>query len=422
MSDTPSIDMEIEPIDRPQAVRILESLRLGSNCMDGASFFSAGRMLLVQAATEIFEDVEIANNSVVRCLKGRYGHGKTHFFARLIELAHSKNWVTSYVQISGKGQGAELHKFNEIYSAILNNCLTRDIVEQEGGKVSPGRVSGWKWILERWYSALIKQAGGREGGDVPILVLNNVIEQNISRIREKWGLHGSFAEALQTYALCKASGDQERVRLLLDWFRGEDVHSRGGNVRAWLRSEGIREPISRKNAKEMLRSLSTFLRYLGYGGVLILLDEVENVLLETPTARRAAYTILRELVDNVDDRHGMIRTVFYLSGTPDLFDSEKGITEYEALATRLLPPPSAYKDNPAASVIDLSAFPLSQTEMMEIAGNINLLHAAAKRRQTSPDMTDQLSILLKREQDRNPDLSARGWVRAVIDWLDGLPR
>src|SRR5207302_1877287 len=125
-------------------------------------------------------------------------------------------------------------------------------------------------------------------------------------------------------------------------------------------------------------NMSAFIRYRGHGGTLILLDEVENALLQPPTARRAAYTILRELLDNVDDRHGMMSAAFFVSGTPDVFDSEKGITEYEALAGRVLLPPTSAWPNPAGSVLDLASMPLSHDELISLPMSIASLHAVAK--------------------------------------------
>jgi hypothetical protein len=405
-------------INREHALRILQSLRQGSNCLEGAGFFSAGRDLLFRAAADNLEELEISGGSCVRWLKGRYGQGKTHFFARLIELAFSRNWVTSYVQISGRGQGVELHRFEEVYATIVRNCLTRDLVVEQSGSVDPGRVPGWDWILDKWFSELRRLAVGRATGDVPSFKMRDAVEQTMTGIRRRWSLQGSFAEALRQYAIARIDGDEEWAQLLLSWFSAEDVHSRGGDVRARLRQAGIREPIKRQNAKEMLRSLSSFLSYRGYGGILILLDEVENVLQETASARRTAYTILRELIDNVDDRHGMTRTAFYISGTPDLFEGEKGVTEYEALAARILLPSDLSRANPAASVLDLSLYPLDREALKKIAEKISDLHAIAKK--WSPDggvktkLHDRLESLLK----RNPDLNPRTWVRSAVEVLD----
>jgi hypothetical protein len=405
-------------IDREHALRILQSLRQGSNCLEGAGFFSAGRDVLFRAAADGLEELEISGGSCVRWLKGRYGQGKTHFFARLIELAFSRNWVTSYVQISGRGEGVELHRFEQVYAAIVRNCLTRDLVSEHHGSVDPGSVSGWDWILDRWFSELRRLAVGRTAGDVPSFKMRDAVEQTMTAIRRRWSLQGSFAEALRQYAIARIDEDEEWAQLLLSWFSAEDVHSRGGEVRARLRRAGIREPIRRQNAKEMLRSLSSFLSYRGYGGTLILLDEVENVLHETPSPRRTAYTVLRELIDNVDDRHGMTRTAFYISGTPDLFDGEKGVTEYEALAARILLPSDLSRQNPAASLLDLSLYPLNIEALRAIGEKIARLHGIAKR--WTPDgrvkkkLEDRLANLTK----RNPDLNPRTWVRSAVEVLD----
>jgi hypothetical protein len=168
----------------------------------------------------------------------------------------------------------------------------------------------------------------------------------------------------------------------------------------------------------MLRCLSTFLRYRGYGGILVLLDEVENVLQQPPSARRTAYTILRELIDNVDDRHGMTRTAFYVSGTPDLFDGEKGITEYEALATRVLMPFNAAHPNPAAAVVDLSQYPITRESYELIGERISVIHAIAKNRDADSTVSEALRDGLTSLMARNPDLNPRTWVRNAVEILD----
>src|SRR3954471_8008316 len=87
-------------IDRIRAIRIVTALRDGSNCLEGVSLFSAGRGLVFRAAHEQLEELELTKGTAVRWLKGRYGDGKTHTFARLMEMGHDRNWITSYVQIS----------------------------------------------------------------------------------------------------------------------------------------------------------------------------------------------------------------------------------------------------------------------------------------------------------------------------------
>jgi len=407
--------------DRASALRIIAALRKGSNCLEGVGAFSVGRRVLFGAATEELDELELTNGSVVRWLKGRYGHGKTHTFARLMELGYQRNWVTSYVQISLPGQGTELSRFNEVYSAIVRNCLCRQMVEEEDGQVNPGRRPGWQWILNQWCQGLRAQAGAAHG-DVPTFRLRDVIAQTMTSLQTKLGLSGHFGEALRQYAIARAESDQDWISVLTAWFQGEDVHARGGEVRTRLRAAGIRESLTRRNAKEMLRCFTAFIRYRGFGGLMIMLDEVENVLHGTSKTRREAYTILRELIDNVDDRHGMTTTCFYAAGTPDLFESEKGFTEYEALAERVLLPSGSGHANPRAALVDLSRFPLTKDDMVQMAERIIHVYELAKAH-TVPDGSRKTIVnLLNASLTDNPDLNARAWVRKVVDVLDeGIP-
>jgi hypothetical protein len=177
------------------------------------------------------------------------------------------------------------------------------------------------------------------------------------------------------------------------------------------------EPLTKRNAKEMLRCLSKFLQYRGFGGLLIALDEVENVLLSTPKARREAYITLRELIDNVDYRHGVTTTCFIAAGTPDLFEGGKGFSEYEALATRVLLPSTVGPPNPRSSVVDLSRFPLTRDDFQEMSEKILAIFEIAKNIVVPTSTGDRLEDLLDAELKRNPDTTARSWVRTVVEFL-----
>ncbi len=415
IKETTVPDIESE---RGRALRIIEALRKGSNCLEGTDTFTAGRAVLYRAADVLLDELGSSGGTAVRWLKGRYGQGKTHTLARLMEIAHARNWVSSYVQISGKGQGTELHRFEEIYATIVRNCLCQGLISADEGRVDPGRRSGWEWILDEWYQQLRIAAVGRTSGDVPSLRLRDHIDQTAAAIRRKWSIHGSFVDALRQFAYARTYNDVEWAGVMLDWFAGQNVHARGGDIRKRLREAGILEPLNRRNAKEMLRSLSVFLKYRGFGGMLILFDEVENVLQETPKARRGAYTVLRELIDNIDDRHGMDTVAFYLAGTPDLFDSENGISEYEALAERVLLSGSRRIFNPAGSLVDLEGVPLGRDDLVEISRRIAALHGSARRWKPGAATETRLGQLLKEHLETNPDATARAWVRRVVDELD----
>ncbi len=170
----------------------------------------------------------------------------------------------------------------------------------------------------------------------------------------------------------------------------------------------------------MLRSLSAFLQAVGTAAFWVLIDELENVLHQTTAARHMAWTILRELIDNVDDRHGMTHTAFYVAATPDVFDSPKGMSEYAALAERVLLPGSGGTANPAAAVIDLAAWPLKREDFARIGNRISNLHGIARVWTPGTDATAELDDLLDATLVRDRDLTARSWVKEAVNRLDLL--
>jgi hypothetical protein len=398
------------------ASRLVGALRQGSNSLEGVSLFSAGREPLFRAATGLLRDLGCSGGSAVRWLKGAYGSGKTHTFARLLETAHAQRWVVSYVQVSGRGQGCELHRFEEVYGAIIRNCISPEQATATRVLTNPGSENGWQWLLESWVERLKRQVGGGNGADVPSMRLREALDTAMSQLRRSHGIQGPFAAALRTYAAAMLDDDLKSTELLLDWFAGMDVFKLGNEIKKSLRTSGVLEVVTRRNAKPLLRQVTSFVRYLGYGGVLVLMDEVENVLQLTPASRRNAYTILRELIDNVDERHGMAQSLIYLSGTPDLFEGDKGITEYEALASRVILPAAGTFPNPAGAVVDLAAFPITPADLRAIASRIVELHARAGVTGTAELSRAQFDDFLRTTTAPSPRLFVRSWV----DLLDTL--
>lgn len=410
-----SVSADASAAPRELAVRLIGTLRQGSNSLEGVSLFSAGRETVMHAAETLMDDLSFSGGSAVRWLKGSYGSGKTHTFARLLEAAHARRWVVSYVQVSGKSQGCEMHRFEEVYAAIVRNCMSPDHATATQVLSKPGTEDGWQWMLDSWVEALKRQVGGRNGGDFPSLRFLEALDVTVSQLRRNYGIHGAFGAALRAYALAKLDYDFERLSILLEWFAGADVFKQGAQIKSVLREVGVLEVISRRNAKATLRQLTAFIRYRGYKGVLILFDEVENILQLTPGNRRIAYTLLRELIDNVDERHGMAQTLVYLSATPDLFEGQKGIAEYEALASRVILP-SSLTPNPGAAVVDLAAFPVTREDLLTIGGRIATLYRAARPGgsiTTTASEADFASIL-----PTGALPSPRLWVRMVVDLLD----
>jgi len=408
-------DTENATVERATALRIIGGLRTGATPFDGVGAFSAGRERLVEGAEEQFAEIEVSDDSRVRWIKGLPEQGKTNFFARLIESASKRNWVSSYIALSARDSGTELHRFEEIYRAIVTHC--RCPHEALDKASTHGQRLGWDLILDQWWEKMRRLAGGATG--VSSFALRDQIEHAITSMRLQWGMHNAFAGALREFAISREDGEEGWTETMRSWFRAGDEHSRGGVVKARLLAAGIREPINRRNAKEMLRSFSIFIRVCGYAGTLILIDELENVPRHEPAgARKTAYTVLRELIDDVDGKHGMVRTAFYIAATPDVFDnSEKGILEHEALATRVLGI-TDHGDNPVAPLIDLASWPLTRDDLIKIGLKVLRIHGVARNWNPGDGDDQRISALLHELLRKNPDLTVRAWVKNVVADLD----
>lgn len=106
-----------------------------------------------------------------------------------------------------------------------------------------------------------------------------------------------------------------------------------------------------------------------------------------------------------------------MAGTPDLFDSEKGILEYEALAARALPP-SGNVPNPAALVVDLAQYPIGRDALLDIGRRIATIYSLARGNQDALVNDRALAELFDRMSHSNQVASVRLWVRSVVEALD----
>ena len=141
---------------------------------------------------------------------------------------------------------------------------------------------------------------------------------------------------------------------LVDWLTG--VNRRISNVRSY----SIYNTINRTNAKRLLQSLLYFVRFVGYTGAVLILDNSRVPLRHNPRdgllfySRPAAmdhYELLRELIDGTDRLPGLLMAVMADDG---FLDEAKGFSIYQALMARIADEVrSRSQANPMASLVRL---------------------------------------------------------------------
>ncbi len=102
---------------------------------------------------------------------------------------------------------------------------------------------------------------------------------------------------------------------------------------------------------------------------------------------------MRNLLDNADDQGGMRSCIIYLAATPDMFTSGTGLSEYEALRSRLdsaqILPSHAYIDWRGV-IVDLTKTPLPYDLLVQFAQRIRSIHAIAQEWDPKTVLTDKL--------------------------------
>lgn len=358
--------MDVPKLTQEAALQLVGRLKQGRNVIFGADLISVGRGLLMKGAEQIFEDVERTGDSMVRFIRGDYGVGKTNFAARLFHAALRRGWVSVYVEFS---EQVKLHEFHQVFSEIVKNMYAPDQLSDHD--LAGLRRVGLMGVLDLHYKKLRRAIGLGPGADVPASIRNDLLAR-VSAVLQQYRIYGDFASAVRTYFDARLDDDLGTIRLLERWFRADP------DIR--MPTRGILRPISKIHGKEYLRSLSCLLVGMDYKGILIVMDELEAIMEESRARRRKAYTILRELMDNVDGENGMRSTCFYAAAPPGQFESQKGFIEVEPLASRIQAPIVTMPGeiDCTATIVDLDRSPLSVREQLELAKKLRDIHGIAR--------------------------------------------
>ncbi len=301
-------------IKRRERDTILQALRAGVVPKLGLRHIQVGRS---REILEMVRDVEriCEGGSSIRLVIGDYGSGKT-FFLNLVRLvALEKGLVTLSADLapdrrlfSTGGQARFL------YAELARNASTR--TKPDGGALAS--------IVERFVTTAMREAdsSGRPTG--------SVIRDKLQHLEDLTGGY-EFATVIDKYWQGYESGNERLRASALRWLRAEFATRTDGR-----KALGVRTIIDDISIYDHLKLMSAFVREAGYGGLLVLLDELVNLYrLVHSRSRNSNYEqILRILNDVLQGSASHIG--FVMGGTPEfLMDSRRGLYSYEALQSRL---------------------------------------------------------------------------------------
>ncbi len=293
---------------------IFERLRSGTVPEKGLDAFAVG---IDRPLAEIRRQLDYAagGEGCFKFLRGGYGCGKT-FMAQYTLLEAMKNqFAVSFVVVSPND--TQFHKFDDVYHKIVSNLRT-----------SMAESGALEFMIDGWIARIEDRLAEEIGDDAPDFdeQVKARFETELAELtRESTG--NEFINVLKAFFEAKQSGDYKTASSLIAWLSGSKNISAGVKGKA-----GIKGEISSASAMLFLKGIVNIVRRAGYRGLVVVVDELETILRTRTDVRQKSLNGLRQIIDAAKDFHGL---VWVFTGTPEFFDSRKGVAGLEPLHDRI---------------------------------------------------------------------------------------
>lgn len=311
--------MTMDSLSKRVARRIINDV--GGNGIPpeyGFQYFTAGIEEYIKALEdEYLEDYIADGGSSFKMVVGAYGGGKTHFLYSVRELAWKHKFVVSYITLST--EQTPFHKLESVYESIAGRIL-HPMSEEE---ILSGEEQGIENLVRVWYAQKrdeFERQGFRD-------------DELVEELRTYAStIHGfdisSFGRAMQAAFLAMLERREDDLQYVLMWIKGHGYDRRIHGK--W----GILQRLDKSTAFLMIRSLIQWVvRFLGYSGLVVLMDEAESVPSLTSRQKNLLLNNLRGLIDECGQ--ASFKSALFLYAVPDESFLEGRAQIYEALRQRL---------------------------------------------------------------------------------------
>ena len=354
------------PLSARDTEHIFESLRRGDVPTRHCEAFAVG---IEPQRAEIRRQLQMARSGegTIKFLRGGYGCGKT-FMARLaIQDAQAQGFATSFVVVSDND--LRFHRFDEVYRKVVAELSTASCPRGALGD-----------ILDRWIarveSALLEAGAdpAAPGFDARVRaeIASSLTALTAGRAPQ------DFVRAIQVIFDLKQRGDYAEAGALLSWVSGS------GNVSAASkRLANIKGDIGSNAALDYLRGVLEITRAAGYAGLLIVIDEAETILRMRTDSRHKSLNGIRQILDASGSYPGLM---WLFTGTPELFDTRRGVRGLEPLDARI-----AFHEQGGFANLrqpQLRLEPFHRDRLLRVALRLRELFPSAKRAELETKVSD----------------------------------
>lgn len=320
-----SNEINIQKIPKRILNSLLLSVSAGVVPRIGAPYIAIGRQDEISA---LLSDLEQINEGcgTMRFIIGRYGSGKSFLMQLIRGYALEQGFITA---------DADLSPERRLYGSSGSGVATyRELIKNMASKSSPDGAALPK-IIARWIDMLRAEliSDGISPDDAGFADKLNL--KAMDKLREVENMVGGFdfARVISQYYKAHINGDDEQKSACLRWLRGE--YSTKTEARSTL-GFATSVIIDDDNWYDFLKLWASVVRFMGYRGLVVFIDECVNLYKITHrVSRENNYEkILSMFNDTLQGRAPGLGLI--LGGTPQFMDdTRRGLFSYEALRSRL---------------------------------------------------------------------------------------
>ena len=322
-------------VSRSEAEHIFQKLRVGAVPERGLHAYAVG---IDRARDELTRLLKLAGSGegIVKFLRGGYGCGKTFMTRVAILEAQTQGFATSFVVVSDND--FHFHRFDVLYRKVVEALSTtacprgalNDIIDRWIARVEDALIAGGASDSDPGFDEKVAKRLGEE------------LESKHDRVPE------DLKRALRAIFEAKQKGRLAEASALVSWLSGS-THV----AAAEKRPAGIKGNIEGPQALDFLRGILEITKAAGYKGLVIAIDELETVLRMRKDIRQKSMNGIRQISDAAGQFPGLL---WILTGTPDFFDTKRGVAGLEPLHDRIAFKSEQGFASPRQAQLELRAF------------------------------------------------------------------
>lgn len=294
-----------------------------------------------------------AGGSKLKLVTGNSGSGKTHFIRRMQGEAEKCGFITVFFS----ARDVWMHDFREVYLEILRQCDIMTVLRGCADAIirsmgyDPEEIPAGKNFLD-----LLSEKG--EGDALSRNEIRGQLRKMFTRNPLLDNTFAACCSLLTGGILGHPLLENSSREMILAYMRGDKAVKM-----AQLRMLGLApSPVTKLNARYLLRSLCEVIHLAGYPGLLVAADDMETLLNRNPEdrihytrlRREDTYESIRQLIDDIDS---MRYVLLMLGFDRELMDNESfGMKSYQALWMRVQNEIVSTRFNRFADIIDMDRY------------------------------------------------------------------